>query len=155
MNWRLQPLHLLTWVHIYVSCLYRFLPGIPLPEGERCQTTKPNEDGSARFIADLVERDVPSAEIDRRLDFSCDRIRQIVATHGLPDTRTHAARHRASRVRSNRQARILAFIRDYTAANSFSPSLREIAEGLRYKQHLRRHHQSNCCELRAPSFTPK
>ena len=90
---------------------------------------EPNEDGLGRFIADLVERDVPSAEIDRRLDFSCDRIREIFATHGLPDTRAHAARHRASRVLSNRQARILAFIRDYTAVNSFSPSLREIAGG--------------------------
>ena len=67
MNWRLQPRHLLTWVHmigvnyIYVSCLYRFLPGIPLPEGERCQTTNPMRTALQADALKLVAKKLQSS----------------------------------------------------------------------------------------------
>ena len=89
---------------------------------------EPNGNDLGGGVADLIKRDVPRAEINRRLGISDYRIRRIADAHGLPDAKTHATRHGASRSLSEKQLRMLAFIQRYTAANSYAPSLREIAE---------------------------
>lgn len=86
-------------------------------------------DNLGGVVADLIERDVPRNEISRRLGISCHRIRRIAEAHGLPDARTHAMRYGVSRSLREKQARMLAFIGNYTAVNSYAPSLREIAKG--------------------------
>ena len=85
---------------------------------------KSNDHDLRKAIGGLIEQDVSRAEIGRRFGISCYRIRRIAATHGLPDARTYAARRRAGRVLNERQARMLAFIRDYSTANSYPPSER-------------------------------
>ena len=90
---------------------------------------EPNEEDMDQFLAELFEGDVPRAEDDRRLDFSCEWIQRVVAKHGTVAGGANATRYGVSSALSKRQALMLAFIRDYIAANSYPPSLREIAEG--------------------------
>ena len=90
---------------------------------------KSNDHELGKAVHRLIEQGLSRPEISRRLGISRYRIGRIAAAHGLPDAKTYAARRKAGQVLSERQTRILAFIQDYGTANSYSPSLREIAKG--------------------------
>ena len=95
-----------------------------------------------KVIVDLTEQDLTRAEIGRRLGISRYRIGRVAAAHGSPDARTHTARRRDGRTLSKRQTRMLAFISDYTAANSYPPSLRGCVRSLGYVLEWRHETQS-------------
>ena len=75
-------------------------------------------------IADLMEQNLTVTEIARRTGLSEWRARRIAYDHGL----TRPADAGETRL-NQRQARILAFIQDYTAYQVYPPTLREIVEG--------------------------
>ena len=77
-------------------------------------------------IANLMQQDLTVAEIVRRVGLSEWRVRRIAYDHGL--TRPADAGERRL---SQRQARILAFIQDYTAHHAYPPTVREIVKGYR------------------------
>ncbi len=72
---------------------------------------------------DLLEQDLSPAEIGRRVGLSGHRVGQI-ARAGEP--RPVPAGEPPLR---ERQARILAFLQDFTARHSYPPTVREIVEG--------------------------
>lgn len=76
------------------------------------------------IIADLMRQDLTVAEIGRRTGLSEWRVNRIAFDHRL----TRPADARKAQL-SQRHARILTFIQDYTALNVYPPSLREIMEG--------------------------
>ena len=75
-------------------------------------------------IAGLIQQNLTVAEISRRVGLSEWRVRQTACDHGL----TRPADAGETRL-NQRQARILAFIQDYTAHHGYPPTLREIVEG--------------------------
>ena len=75
-------------------------------------------------IADLFEQNLTVAEIGRRTGLSEWRVNRIAFDHRL----TRPAEAGKTRL-SQRQARVLTFIQDYTALNVYPPSLRNIMEG--------------------------
>ena len=75
-------------------------------------------------IADLIQQNLTVTEIARRTGLSEWRVRRTAYDHGL----TRPADAGNTRL-SQRQARILAFIQDYTARHVYPPTLREIVEG--------------------------
>ena len=83
----------------------------------------------ARVIAELLEQNLSKAEIGRRLGITGARVGQIVLAHGLFRSENSTAGRRDARPLSQRQARILAFVRDFIAHNSYPPTIREIVKG--------------------------
>ena len=83
-----------------------------------------NRDERLNVIADLLEQGLTLAEIGRRVDLSAGWAAQIARAHGLTGP-TRAGGTPLDR----RQLRILAFIRDHSARNSFPPTVREIVKG--------------------------
>ena len=75
-------------------------------------------------IADLMEQNLTVSEIARRTGLSDWRVRRTASDHGLPRP-ADAGETRLSQ----RQARILTFIQDYTAHYVYPPTVREIMEG--------------------------
>ena len=75
-------------------------------------------------IAGLMQQNLTVAEIARRTGLSEWRVRRIASDHRL--TRPADAGERRL---SQRQARVLAFIQDYTAHHVYPPTMREIVEG--------------------------
>ena len=75
-------------------------------------------------IADLMQQNLTVTEIARRVGISEWRVRRIAYDHRL----TRPADAGKTRL-SQRQARILAFIQDYTTHHVYPPTLREIVEG--------------------------
>ncbi|MDE2718086.1 MAG: hypothetical protein OXI33_13895 [Chloroflexota bacterium] len=88
-----------------------------------------NAHDRVKVIANLLEQNLSLAEIGRRLGVTRSRISQIVRAHGLARAEISTAGHRDARPLTQRQSRMLAFIRDFTAHNSYPPTLREIAGG--------------------------
>ena len=76
------------------------------------------------IIADLMQQNLTVTEIGRRVGLSEWRVRRTAYDHGL--TRPIDAGEKRL---SQRQARVLAFIQDYTAHHVYPPTLREIVEG--------------------------
>lgn len=77
----------------------------------------------------LIERNRPHAEIGRRLGVTDSRIERTAAAHGVSIPETSATTRRDARPLTQRQSRMLAFIRNFTARNSYPPTVREIAGG--------------------------
>ena len=75
-------------------------------------------------IADLMAQNLTVTAIGGRTGLSEWRVRRIAYDHGL--TRPADAGERRL---SQRQARILAFIQDYTARHTYPPTVREIVKG--------------------------
>ena len=75
-------------------------------------------------IAGLMQQNLTVTEIGRRVGLSEWRVRRSAYDHGL----TRPADAGETRL-NQRQARILAFIQDYTAHHVYPPTLREIVEG--------------------------
>ena len=90
--------------------------------------TKPshrrNRDERLNVIAGLLARGLTLAETGRRVGLSAGWVTQIARAHGLTGP-TRAGGTPLDR----RQLRILAFIRDHSARNSFPPTVREIVKG--------------------------
>ena len=90
--------------------------------------TKPshhrNRDERLRVIADLLAQGLTLAEIGRHVSLSAGWVTQIARAHGLT-----GPPHVEGPALDRRQLGMLAFIRDYTARNSFPPTVREIVKG--------------------------
>ena len=90
--------------------------------------TKPahhrNRDERLNLIADLLAQGLTLAETGRRVGLSAGWVTQIARARGLTGC-SPAGEPPLDR----RQLRMLAFIRDYTARNSFPPTVREIVKG--------------------------
>ena len=88
----------------------------------------PRHDDTGRdlveIIADLMGQNLTVTAIGRRVGLSEWRVRRFAYDHGL----TRPADAGESRL-SQRQARILAFIQDYTARHLYPPTVREIVKG--------------------------
>ena len=100
-----------------------------------------------KFIADLLGEGISQAEIGRRLGISRARVGQIVMANGL-----RSATRRVQGSLSERQVRVLKFIREFSNRNSYPPTYREIAGSLRHI-HLgggRQHKDSGGKGLRLP-----
>ena len=82
-----------------------------------------------KVIANLLEQKLPLSEIGRRLGVTGSRISQIALAHGLTRAEISNAGHRDARPLTQRQSRMLVFIKDFTARNSYPPTIREIARG--------------------------
>ena len=83
-----------------------------------------NRDERLNLIADLLAQGLTLAETGRRVGLSAGWVAQIARAHGLTGP-TRAGGTPLDR----RQLRMLAFIRDHTARNSFPPAVREIVKG--------------------------
>lgn len=77
-----------------------------------------------KTIADLMGRNLTATAIGRRVGLSEWRVRRFAYDHGL----TRPADSGERRL-SQRQARILTFIQDYTAHHVYPPTVREIVKG--------------------------
>ena len=94
------------------------------------ETRKATSDLSRKYpdrlevIADLMQQNLTATEIAKRVGLSKWRVRRIAYDHRLTRP-SDAGEPRLNQ----RQARILAFIQDYTAHHVDSPTLREIVEG--------------------------
>lgn len=75
-------------------------------------------------ITELMGQDLTVTAIGRRVGLSEWRVRRLAYDHGL----TRPADAGENRL-SQRQARILAFIKEYTARHGYPPTLREIVKG--------------------------
>lgn len=84
----------------------------------------PRGPGQAEAIASLVEQGLSPSEIGKRMGIGRARVGHIARIHDLPISNTMAARPL-----SKRQADVLAYIRDFTARNSYPPTIREITGG--------------------------
>ncbi len=82
-----------------------------------------------REVADLIRQGLSQAEIASRLGITPGRFGQIRVIHGLPMPRTAAKIRRPRRELTERQVRILEFVRDFTTRNPYPPTVREIAAG--------------------------
>ena len=76
-------------------------------------------------VADLIRQGLPQVEIARRLGISPGRVGQIRGAHGL----SRPGICRASRALSERQIRILRFVRDFTYRHPYPPTIDEITRG--------------------------
>ena len=83
-----------------------------------------NRDERLRVIADLLAQGLTLAETGRHVGRSAGWVTQIARARGLTGC-SPAEEPPLDR----RQLRILAFIRDHTARNSFPPAVREIVKG--------------------------
>ena len=83
-----------------------------------------NRDERLRVIADLLAQGLTLAEIGRHVGLSAGWVAQIARARGLTGC-SPAEEPPLDR----RQLRMLAFIRDHTARNSFPPTVREIVKG--------------------------
>ena len=90
---------------------------------------KLNDRNRVKVGVDLIERNRPHAETGRRMGVMSSRIERTAAAHGLSEPGTSAATRRDARPLTQRQSRMLVFIRDFTARNSYPPTVREIAGG--------------------------
>ena len=83
-----------------------------------------NRDERLNVIADLLAQGLTLAETGRRVGLSAGWVAQIARARGLtgPPRAWGTALDR-------RQLRMLVFIRDHTARNSFPPTVREIVKG--------------------------
>lgn len=90
---------------------------------------KSNDHELEKAVVGLIEQDLSHAEIGRRLGVSSSRVGQVAAAHGLFEPETSTATRRDAQPLTQRQSRMLAFIRDFTAGNPYPPTLREIAGG--------------------------
>ena len=90
---------------------------------------KPNDHELEKAGVALIEQDPSHTEIGRPLGVTGSRIERTAAAHGLSESETSAATRRDARPLTQRQSRMLAFIRDFTAGNSYPPTVREIAGG--------------------------
>ena len=90
---------------------------------------KPNDHNRMKVGVDLIEQDPSHTEIGRRPGITGSRIERSAAAHGLSEPKTFAATRRDARPLTQRQSRMLAFIRDFTVRNSYPPTVREIAGG--------------------------
>ena len=77
---------------------------------------KPNDHELGKAVVGLIEQDLSHAEIGRRIGITSSQTERTAA-------------RRDARPLTQRQSRMLAFIRDFTARNSYPPTLREIARG--------------------------
>ncbi len=84
----------------------------------------PKGPGQTEAIASLVEQGLSPSEIGKRLGIGRARVGHIARVHNLPLSNTMAARPP-----SRRQSDMLAYIRDFTARNSYPPTIREITGG--------------------------
>ena len=83
-----------------------------------------NRDERLNAIAHLLAQGLTLAETGRRVGLSAGWVAQIARARGL----TGPPRAGGTPL-DRRQLRILAFIRDHTARNSFPPTVREIVKG--------------------------
>ena len=83
-----------------------------------------NRSSRVQMITELLEQNLSQAEIAQRLHISRARVGQVALAQGLSNSK-----RRASRPLTRRQASILAFVREFTASNSYPPTVREIMAG--------------------------
>ena len=83
-----------------------------------------NRDERLNLIADLLAQGLTLAETGRRVGLSAG-----VGGADCPGPRTDRMFSRGGTPLDRRQLRMLAFIRDHTARNSFPPTVREIVKG--------------------------
>ncbi len=83
-----------------------------------------NRDERLNVIAGLPAQGLTLAETGRRIGLSAGWVTQIARAHGLT-----GPSHTGGTPLDRRQLRMLAFIRDHTARNSFPPTVREIVKG--------------------------
>ena len=96
-------------------------------DGDQSKTTPVHHrsmDERLNVIADLLAQGLTLAETGRRIGLSAGWVTQIARAHGLT-----GPSHTGGTPLDRRQLRMLAFIRDYTARNSFPPTVREIVKG--------------------------
>ena len=80
-------------------------------------------------VADLIRQGLPQIEIACRLGISSGRVRQIRCAHGLSGPNTSLKVREARRALSERQARILRFVRDFTDRHPYPPTIEDITRG--------------------------
>ena len=90
---------------------------------------KPNDHELGKAGVGLIERNRPHAGIGRRPGITGSRIERTAAAHGVSEPETFAATRRDARPLTQRQSRMLAFIRNFTVRNSYPPTVRETAGG--------------------------
>ena len=83
-----------------------------------------SRDERLNVIAGLPAQGLTLAETGRRVGLSAGWVTQIARAHGLT-----GPSHTGGTPLDRRQLRMLAFIRDHTARNSFPPTVREIVKG--------------------------
>ena len=76
-------------------------------------------------VADLIRLGLSQVEIARRLGISPGRVGQIRGAHGL----SRPGVCRASRALSERQVRILRFVREFTDRHPYPPTIDDITRG--------------------------
>ena len=79
----------------------------------------------AREVADLIRQGLPQVEIARRLGISPGQVLRIRRAHGL----SKPGVCRASRALSERQVRILRFVREFTDRHPYPPTIGDITRG--------------------------
>ena len=89
------------------------------------QSLRPGRPSRAGEVAELIRQGLPQVEIARRLGISPARVGQIRGAHGLPRPRVCRAR----RPISERQVRILRFVREFTDRHPYPPTIDEITGG--------------------------
>ena len=77
-----------------------------------------------KAVADLLEHGLTPTETGRRLGLSRGRVSQIVRAHELVKPVGTGGRPLREK-----EARLLAFVRDFTARHSYPPTIREITQG--------------------------
>ena len=83
-------------------------------------------DGRLKFIAGLLEQGLPMAEIAQRVGMSERRVKQLARVYGLAGDADAG-----EPPLSQRQARMIAFIHDFTAKYCYPPTIREITGACR------------------------
>ena len=82
--------------------------------------------GRLKVIAGLLEQGVPTAEIAQRVGLSERWVKRLACVYGLA-----GAADAVEPPLSQRQARMIAFIRGFTAEYCYPPTVREITGGCR------------------------
>ena len=89
------------------------------------RSLRPELPGRAGEVAELIRQGLPQVEIARRLGISPGQVLRIRRAHGLPRPRVCRTR----RPISERQVRILRFVREFTDRHPYPPTIDEIAGG--------------------------
>ena len=89
------------------------------------QGLRPKRLARAGEVAELIRKGLPQIEIARRLGISPRQVLRIRRAHGLPGPGVCRAR----RPISERQVRILRFVRDFTDHHPYPPTISEITRG--------------------------
>ena len=108
------------------------------------QGQKPKRLDRTREAAELIRQGLPQVEIARRLGIGPGQVLRIRRAHGLPGPRVC----RTSRPISERQVRILRFVREFTDRHPYPPTIDEITKGCGISSRSATHYNLTVLERR-------